>query len=166
MGHHMDLLPHQLIRLVQLGQGARAIRADAIWQCVSCQTCTSRCPQTVDCAAVMDALRQMAVENGVAAPAQKRTWTFQQAFLQNVRRNGRLSELELIGVFKTRSFADDWSVPGLWKDSLLAPQLLRRGKLHLMSEKVRDRGVVRRIFQRCEETTAGQPSLESGGSHE
>ncbi len=160
MGHHMDLLPHQLIHLLHLGHLERAIACDTIWQCVSCQTCTSRCPQSVDCAGVMDVLRQMAVERGVASRSQKRIWSFHQAFLNNVRRNGRLSELELIGVVKTTAFADDWSIRGLCKDSFLAPRLMRRGKFHLISEKVRDRSVVRRIFQRCQWPASG------GGSHE
>jgi heterodisulfide reductase subunit C len=153
----MDTLPNQLIRLVQLGQEARALSSSAIWQCVSCQTCTARCPKSVDCAAIMDALRQVAVENDYASPEQKRTWSFQQAFLSNVRRNGRLNELELIGVYKTQSFADDFSLPLLLKDSLLAPKLMRRRKFHLVGEKVKDRDVVRRIFERC------QTSLTEGG---
>jgi hypothetical protein len=37
------------------------------------------------------------------------------------------------------------------KDSLLAPQMLKRGKLHFRSRGVRDLGVVERIFQRCEQ---------------
>ena len=149
-GHHMDVLPNQLIRLVQLGQMKKSLGSEAIWQCVSCQTCSSRCPQSVDCAAILDALRQLAAENGLVAPAQKRIWLFQQAFLNNIRRNGRLNELELIGVFKTKAFAADLSIPGLLKDSMLAPQLVRRGKFHLTGEKVKDRAVVRRIFDRCQ----------------
>ena len=65
-------------------------------------------------------------------------------------RNGRLNELELIGVYKTQSFADDFSLPLLLKDSLLAPKLMRRRKFHLVGEKVKDRDVVRRIFERCQ----------------
>ena len=38
----------------------------------------------------MDALRQLAVEQGVAAEGRRRTVLFQQAFLDNIRRNGRL----------------------------------------------------------------------------
>jgi heterodisulfide reductase subunit C len=34
----MDLSPNQLVRLVQAGQLERALRSEAIWQCVSCQT--------------------------------------------------------------------------------------------------------------------------------
>ena len=75
-------------------------------------TCSTRCPKSVDCAGVMDALRQLAVEQGDGLRRQRlRTVLFQQAFLDNIRRNGRLSELELIGAFKTKAFLEDWSVP-------------------------------------------------------
>jgi len=150
MARRMDLLPNQLLRLAQLGQWERVTRSSAIWLCVSCQLCTARCPQHVDCAGVLDALRQMAIEHNVAAPSQHSTWSFQQAFLSNIRRNGRLNELELVGMFKSQVFASDWKLSGLFKDSLMAPRLMRRGKFHWSGERVRDRGVVRRIFQRCQ----------------
>jgi hypothetical protein len=35
------------------------------------------------------------------------------------------------------------------KDSLLAPKLAARGKLHLGGGRVKDRAVVGRIFARC-----------------
>ena len=66
MAETMDVLPNRLIRLVQLGQAEKAMRAGAIWKCVSCMTCTARCPKSVDCAGVMDALRQIAFEHGAA----------------------------------------------------------------------------------------------------
>lgn len=154
----MDLLPNQLLRLVQLGRIEKALRSQAIWQCVSCMACTTRCPKSVDCAALMDTLRQLSIQQGLAAPAQRRTILFQQAFLENIRRNGRLAELELVGAFKTQAFFGDLSVPMLFKDALLAPQLMRRGKLHLLPGKVKDRQVVERIFARCQEATLdGKP---------
>ena len=117
----------------------------------SCQTCSARCPKSVDCTAVLDALRQLAAEHDAAPASQRRTLIFQQAFLENIRRNGRLAEMELVGEFKGRSFWNDMSVPQLFKDAFLAPRMLKRGKLHLRGEKVRDRGIVRRIFARCQE---------------
>ena len=145
----MDLMPNQILRLVQLGHTDKAMRCLAVWYCVSCQTCTARCPQSVDCAGVMDALRELAAEKGVAPAAQQRIVTFQKAFLDNIRRNGRLNEVELIAQFKTLAFLRDFSVPLLMKDALLAPKLMQRQKFHLLGEKVKDRGVVRRIFDRC-----------------
>ena len=149
MAEHMDLLPHQLMRLVQMDRLDRALHSEAIWKCVSCVTCSTRCPKSVDCAGVIDSLRQLAVERGVASEQRRRTVAFQQAFLDNIRRNGRLCEIELIGVFKTKAFFKDGSVPLLLKDAMLAPELMKRRKFHLLGEHVRDRGVVRRIFEKC-----------------
>jgi heterodisulfide reductase subunit C len=149
MGVRMDVPPSQLIRFLQLGYVGKAMRADSIWLCVSCQTCAARCPKSVDCAGVMDELRQLSLENNVPSPAQKRTVIFQKAFLENIRRYGRLNELELIGVFKSKAFLADGRIGLLLKDATLAPQLSRRRKLHLSGEKVRARKVVDRIFARC-----------------
>jgi heterodisulfide reductase subunit C len=149
MGEVMDNGPTKLIRLVQLGLEEKALLSDSIWQCVSCQTCTARCPKSVNCAGVMDALRQLSVERSKESPKQQRTILFQKAFLQNIKRNGRLNEVELIASFKTRAFMKDLSVPMLMKDTLLAPKLMKRGKFHLIGEKAKDRDVVGRIFKRC-----------------
>jgi heterodisulfide reductase subunit C2 len=161
LAEHMDLLPHQLVRLVQMGRIDRALRSEAIWKCVSCMTCSTRCPKSVDCAGVIDALRQLAVEQGVASEERLRTVLFQQAFLDNIRRNGRLCELELIGMFKTKAFFKDKSLPLLFKDAMLAPQLIKRRKFHPRGERVRDRNVVRRIFERCNEILDPLPALDS-----
>lgn len=150
MGQQMDVLPNQLIRLVQLGRVDKAASSSAIWQCVSCLTCSTRCPKNVDCAGIMDALREWSLEHHLAAPDQRRTWLFQREFLNNIRRNGRLNEVELIGVFKMTAFAGDGDMRALVKDSMLAPKLIKRRKFHLVGEKVKDRGVVRRIFERCQ----------------
>jgi heterodisulfide reductase subunit C len=144
----MDLPPTRLLRLLQLGMIDAALRAESIWQCVSCQTCSTRCPKSVDCAGVMDALRHTAFEQGDATPAQQRVMLFQKAFLDNIRRNGRLNEVELIVRFKGEVFFRDRSLPFLFSDAGLAPQLQKRRKFHLTGEKVRDRAVVARIFER------------------
>jgi heterodisulfide reductase subunit C len=149
VAQRMDVLPNQVLRLVQLDCVEKAMRTEAIWQCVSCMTCSTRCPKSVDCAAVMDALRQLSAEAGVATAACRRTVIFQKTFLDNIRRNGRLAELELVGMFKAKAFCDDLSVPMLLKDSWLAPRMMKRSKLHVRAEKVKDRGIVQRIFQRC-----------------
>lgn len=123
--------------------------AESIWQCVSCQTCTARCPQQVDCAAALDALRQLALEHGMAPPASHRVIAFQKAFLNNIRRNGRLDEIELIAEFKCKTFLRGRSLSFLMADAGLAPKLISRGKFHLRGEKARDRELVGRIFARA-----------------
>jgi heterodisulfide reductase subunit C len=146
----MDAPPTRLIRWLQLGEEGRALAAQSIWDCVACQTCSARCPQEVDCASVLDTLRQIAFERNTVAPARLRIVAFQQAFLDNIRRNGRLNELELTASFKMRAFRHDHAIEPLFQDASLAPQLRKRGKLHLKAERVQDRAVVQRIFQKCE----------------
>ena len=53
----MDILPNQIIRLVQLGQFDDLLHSKTIWLCASCFSCTARCPKGVDLAKVMEALR-------------------------------------------------------------------------------------------------------------
>ena len=149
MATSMDVMPNQLVRMVQLGRSAVAMRSDAIWACVSCQTCSTRCPKEVDCAGIMDALRELSLRRGVVSPGQERVVAFQQAFLNNIRRNGRLDEIELIAEFKLRALPHERSLGFLLKDAGLAPELQKRRKLHLRGEKVEDRALVRRIFERC-----------------
>ena len=146
---HMDLVPNQVMRLLQLGQEERALRCQAIWQCVSCQTCSARCPKEVDCAGAMDYLRQKALEEGSFSPAQQPIVIFQKAFLENIRRNGRINELELTARFKAGVFLRTRQAGWLFKDAGLAPQLRRRNRIHFTAEKASDRGLVERIFARC-----------------
>lgn len=56
-GGAMDILPHQIIRYLQLGQLNRITESEAIWNCASCFTCAARCPRNIDLAKVMEAVR-------------------------------------------------------------------------------------------------------------
>ncbi len=57
MSFAMDLLPNQIIRLAQLGLEDDIAKANTIWICASCITCSVRCPKGIDLARVMEALR-------------------------------------------------------------------------------------------------------------
>lgn len=146
---NMDLAPNQVVRLAQLGKWEKALESRAIWECVGCQTCSTRCPKEVDCAGVMDALREASLVRGMAAAEKFPVVAFQRIFLENIRRNGRLHELELIGEFKMDVVLHTGRLGFLFKDAGLAPQLGKREKLHLIPGKARDRKVVDRIFKRC-----------------
>ncbi len=146
---HMDLAPNQVVRLAQLGQWHKVLRSRAIWECVGCQTCSTRCPKKVDCAGVMDALREASLERGDVANEAFQVAAFQRIFLQNIRRYGRLNELDLIGHFKAEVLLHRGRISFLYKDADLAPQLAKRKKLHLRPGRAHDRKVVGRIFERC-----------------
>ncbi|MGQ4832573.1 MAG: 4Fe-4S dicluster domain-containing protein [Candidatus Asgardarchaeia archaeon] len=56
MVSNMDLLPNQVIRLIQFGD-ERVLESKTIWICATCYTCSIRCPKGIDIARVMEALR-------------------------------------------------------------------------------------------------------------
>ncbi len=59
----MDLLPNQIIRLVQLGAYHEIMKSKTIWLCASCLTCAVRCPRGVDPAKIFEALRLLATRD-------------------------------------------------------------------------------------------------------
>ena len=60
----MDILPSQVIRMAQLGM-EEVLESNTIWICASCLTCATRCPKGVDVPRLMEALRQIALRQGV-----------------------------------------------------------------------------------------------------
>jgi heterodisulfide reductase subunit C len=119
----MDLLPNQVLRLLQLGLVDEALRSRTIWLCASCETCTTRCPREVDLAAVMDALRNVAIRQRIRSPERAVT-LFNRIFLSIVKRYGRVFEMELIGMFNTGTL-------NFFKDMTKAPKLFFKGRLKL-----------------------------------
>ncbi|MEW6754071.1 MAG: 4Fe-4S dicluster domain-containing protein [Candidatus Latescibacterota bacterium] len=140
-GAEMDLLPSQVVRLVQLGTAQEVLSCAAIWVCASCQACTTRCPMGVDVAGVMDALRVMAVEHRVAL-GDPRPPAFHRSFLASVRRHGRVWEVGMTAAYKLRS-------GDLLADVDKVPELLAHGRLPLLPARTEGAAQVRRVFRRA-----------------
>jgi heterodisulfide reductase subunit C len=56
--------PREVIKLSLLGEREEVVSGDAIWLCTSCFNCQERCPQNVEIADVIYALRNIAIEAG------------------------------------------------------------------------------------------------------
>ena len=65
MSSAMDLMPNQIIRLVQLGLEDDIANSKTIWLCASCLTCAVRCPRGVDLAKIMEALRLLTLRKNI-----------------------------------------------------------------------------------------------------
>jgi heterodisulfide reductase subunit C len=57
--------PRRLMRMTQLGMKDRVLSSEALWLCAACFTCVDHCPQGVEIANVLRALRNMAVKEGI-----------------------------------------------------------------------------------------------------
>ncbi len=56
--------PRKLMRMTHLGLKNRLLPSDVLWLCTTCFTCVDHCPQGVDVANVVRALRNLAVKEG------------------------------------------------------------------------------------------------------
>ena len=64
----MDIVPSEVIRLLQLGQVDEVLRSKTIWTCASCLQCASRCPKGVEFSNICDALRAIVLRTRIATP--------------------------------------------------------------------------------------------------
>ncbi len=62
--HNESYRPRKILRMAQLGIKDQVLKSDVIWLCAACFICVDHCPQDVDIAGVLRALRNLAVRDG------------------------------------------------------------------------------------------------------
>jgi heterodisulfide reductase subunit C len=98
----MDYPPNQIIRMIQLGMRDEVMGSNSSWFCVSCVTCTTRCPREIDIAKIMDTLRIMA-QAGKYKISDREIPIFDWIFLKSLEFTGRIYELGMIGAYNLLS---------------------------------------------------------------
>lgn len=140
----MEFSLDKVVQMIQMDRREEVLRSRTIWLCVSCETCITRCPNEVDIARMMDVLRQMAIESGVAA-AEKNIMKFHESFLAGIASRGRINEPFLMVRYKLKT-------GDLFSDMVMGVDMLRKGKLSLLSPVTKDMRAVREIFEKTRET--------------
>jgi heterodisulfide reductase subunit C len=141
----MDIAPSQLLRLLQTESPQhekRALTSMAIWMCIGCETCVTRCPQEVDLPRTMDFLRQEALATNLANQGADDIVAFHNAFLRSVEKAGRLYELGMVGDYKLRT-------GHFFKDLGVAPSMFFKGKIGLLPHGGANKREVAEIFARA-----------------
>ena len=143
----MDIFPDQIIRLVQLGQEARVLSCNTIWICAACETCTTRCPNQIDIAGVMDYLKERAVKAGIQIP-QPRTYAFHRAFLDDICRRGRVFEGRLMLGYlrKSGELTRKLTTGGLTSDLRMGWQMLMKGRMPLRPKGIKGKQEIKKIL--------------------
>jgi heterodisulfide reductase subunit C2 len=136
----MEYTPAQILRLVQLGQKDTLLHSSAIWLCIGCETCGTRCPNEIHAGAVIDALRQIALAEQVQ-PAERSVYKLHVAFLDSIRHWGRLHELSMILQHKLTS-GDN-----LLNNLDMGLVMLLKGKIHLLPKRIKGVGEVQALFE-------------------
>lgn len=145
----MDLYPDEVIRLVILGQRESVLNCETVWVCAACETCTTRCPNDVKIAELMDRIKEMAVQAGMPS-RQPQILSLHQTFLNNIKKWGRLYETTLLpayllqsGEFRNKLRTGDWQY-----DLKLGLQMLSKRRFPLFPKSVKARKEVRKILAR------------------
>ena len=135
----MDLMPREVIRFLQFGMVDTVLKAKSPWVCAQCDVCSTRCPQNVDIASIMRAVRHASIDAGKKPVPQAEV--FEDAFIKNIRQYGRSNEQYLAMKFNLRS-------GHFFQDVAHAPSMLSRKMIGIQSHSIETRDEVAQLIDR------------------
>jgi heterodisulfide reductase subunit C len=149
VSHYMDIKPHQVIRHVQLGWREQLLGSSTIWVCLSCEMCSTYCPNEVAVSTVISHLRNLAFHSSIR-PKEKLLAVFHQTFLEQLRKFGRVNELWLMQTFnrKPQILREKIKAGTLKEELLLGLALWRKGKLHLIPRRSKAMEEIKAVYRR------------------
>lgn len=122
----MDMSPRTLVLMVQRGEWEKVIKSNSLWLCTSCYTCTSRCPRGVRPSDVIEAVKAIAIRQGIENDSTK----FNQIFVELVQKRGILFEPELMQKYG--------GLQAMLEQAELGIKLAMKGKMSPFPAKVKN----------------------------
>ena len=89
----MDYTPRKVFAMIRAGMEEEVLKSNTPFYCVSCYTCTVRCPQDIHITDIMYTLKNLAIEKGMSRVNSAKH--FSQTFIGYVETNGRSFEFGL-----------------------------------------------------------------------
>jgi heterodisulfide reductase subunit C len=145
VSHEMDYTPRELVRLIQLGLKKEVLNSNTIWICTSCFSCSVRCPRGIHPTELMEALKPIAIAEGI----KNRNAKFDVVFEDVIKRNGRASEFLIISKYSLME-------PVMIKQVPFGLALISKGKLPLSIDKMDDAHEMAEIFKLQEKENSGE----------
>jgi len=148
VSQYMDIKPHQVIRYIQFGWREALLQSSTIWVCLSCEMCTTYCPNEVQVAETINHLRNMAAHSSIA-PKEKQLALFHQTFLEALRHFGRVNEFWLMGALNLKPgiLKEKIRTGALTEEMALGLLLFRKGKIKLLPQRCRAMGEIRKLYR-------------------
>ena len=146
--------PRKIIQMSLLGMRNVVLSNPDLWVCLICQTCTARCPQDVRIADLLGAIRRIAEREEEAGKLKIDSVRprFDKAFMHQLEKYGRLYDFGLAKEYYTgREGSFFKGMMAMSKDyKEFGMRLFKKGKMGpkaLFPEKVKDREVMKKIFE-------------------
>jgi heterodisulfide reductase subunit C len=138
----MDHTPRMLIAMISAGFKDEVLESNTFWTCASCFTCTERCPEGLEPAQMMYALKRYSLwqgryKDGLVGP------DFSRRFVKTIIRNGKSYEPGY-----APAFIFEGGFPGAVREVQSAMKLLRRGRLPLLPSRIKRIGNFRKMIAR------------------
>jgi heterodisulfide reductase subunit C len=151
MIEYMDHSPRVLNAMLTAGCYEDVLRSRAIWACTGCYACTVECPKQLPVTESIYSLKRASMRAGVY-PRRFATPVLARQFVRTVNKRGRSSEawLSLSLYLRTRPFQ-------LLRYAPVGLRLLRRGRLPLWPDSVRQPAQLRRVLAALDATTGEDP---------
>ncbi|MFC2160706.1 4Fe-4S dicluster domain-containing protein [Acidobacteriota bacterium] len=149
VGFAMDYLPNQIVHMIRMGQKEEVLKSNSIWVCASCETCTTRCPNDIDVAKIMDSLRMASRKSGLKK-GDKRPAAFHTSVLAMIKTTGRVYELGMTGFYflKSGDMISQLKSGALFSQGILGWNLFRKGKLKLFPKIIKERSAMTKLFKK------------------
>ena len=120
----MDISVTELMRYLQLGMMDEALKSNTIWYCLSCQTCSARCPRGIDIAHIIDTMKIIVQEEQIKVDT-KHARLLNGLWMNTLRYMGRMYELGLGGMFNMFTGKP-------FKDLPLGVRMIAKGKFKFL----------------------------------
>ncbi len=157
MAEAMDLPPQQIMRLLQMGNVDEVLKAESPWICAQCNTCSQRCPQKIDTAAVMREVRRASHEKGYHKLHESNV--FETLFIKGIKTNGKSNEQYLAAQFNIAS-------GHFIQDALNAPKMLQKNMIGLSLQQSENPKAIAQIIEKCQQETSYASPKEPEGDEQ
>jgi heterodisulfide reductase subunit C len=148
--------PDILVRKIVLGDREGALENNLVWQCVSCYTCGTRCPNKIQTARITETLKKMAKEEH-KEPLRPKVKSFHEAFCAAARHFGRVNEIEFMGLYGIKNTLRNlmgFRFKDIYREymsqALLGLEMTKRRRMHFGLERVRYNRDLRRLYKKAE----------------
>ncbi|MFW6359887.1 MAG: 4Fe-4S dicluster domain-containing protein [Chroococcales cyanobacterium] len=133
----MDMSPRTLVLMVQRGEWEKVLKSNTLWLCTSCYTCTSRCPRGVRPSDVIEAVKAIAIREGIENDSTR----FNQIFVELVQKRGILFEPELMQRYG--------GLQAMLEQAELGVKLALKGKMSPFPAKVKQPQKFRKALEKA-----------------
>lgn len=133
--------PHQIISLIQSGQMEKIVNSNTIWLCVECDICSTRCPEDISIAAIMNHLRVATWQEDTRK--NKNISKFYRLFVKILQFFGRSYEPGLIMGLNV-------GTGRLFNDADIAVDILKKRKIKILPELIKGRKGLGKVIKKYE----------------